>query len=433
MNQSAPRLVVVGSGFAGVWAALAAARNRHETGHAARVTVVSPSATLGIRPRFYEDDLARSQVELTYLFAPVDVRHVRAAVTGIDVGASRLVTNTGPIPYDALVLAAGSTMLAPSIAGAEHVFSVDTHADAVALRRHLDALGAEPGADTMVVVGAGFTGIEVAAELIATMRAKLGPKARVVLIEKAATIAPDFGPRARAVIEEALESLGIETRTSAGVESVGADSVTLENGERIAARTVVWATGLRASPLGATLGVPVDSLGRLAVDATLRVRELDNVWAAGDTARAQVDATHTAVMSCQHAMPQGRFAGHNAMGWLLGQAPKEYAQRLYLTCLDLGAWGALMTRGFDRNDILCTGADGKAMKRFINTSAIYPPLDGDAASLRKAAKPHAEGALHAAVLGELARLRFVRSAAISGATNGPEALARARSAKSCAS
>lgn len=415
------QLVIIGSGFAGVWAALAAERRRRELGMAARISVVSPSAFLGIRPRFHEDDLARSRIELAHLFEPVGIHHVQASAVGIDPAARRVTLDRGSAAYDALIVATGSAMVPPNVAGAEHIHSVDTHAEAEALRSHLQSRArGDQRAQAIVVVGAGFTGIEVAAELVARV-----PGARIVLVERAAVIAPDFGPRARTVIVRALGELGIEMRTQCSVSSVTRDAVALTNGEVIPASAVIWNAGLRASPLGRALG-DVDEHGRVRVDACLRVDGAHGVWAAGDLARVHVDRTHLAVMSCQHASPQGRYAGHNAMSWLGGATQETYSQHMYLTCLDLGPWGALLTRGFARNAVLCEGAAAKKVKQFINTSLIYPPLTGDAAALLGAAAPEKLGAFKSALRSRLLGIASVRDAFVASGTSGPAALEAAR-------
>lgn len=398
MKPAKRSLVVVGSGFAGVWAALSAARERHALGREddIEIRVISPHAYLGIRPRFYEAALADTTVELSRIFAPVGVAHVRDRVVGLDPAQRTLALGGGgTLRYDALVWALGSAVVRPSMPGAEHLHSVDTHGEAEALDRHLRRLAATPAEpETVVVVGAGFTGLEAATELVDRMKRRFRAP-RVVLVERAGHVAPEFGPDARAVIEAALAALGVEVRTGATVAELTEDRVTLTTGEAIAARTVVWTAGVHAHPATRGLGPPADALGRIAVDANLRVSEA--IWAAGDVARALVDGAQPAAMSCQHALPQGRYAGHNALRALAGRSPKRYEQRLYLTCLDLGAWGALLTCGFDRNRILASGADAKPFKQFINTVAIYPPLDGSAPSLYKAAALPPGGRIAAAL------------------------------------
>ena len=427
MSTSSPRrLVVIGSGFAGVWAALAAARERRRLGRdgSIAITIVSPHDYLGIRPRFYEAAFARAKVELAPLLTPVGVEHVRATVVAIDKARRLLQLDAGTLAYDALVFAAGSATTRPSLPGAELVHDVDSFAAAEATERHLRALAATAAADhtaataaangaataaadraaaTVVVIGGGFTGVEAAAEMAARLAALFDDRARprVVIVERAATIAPEFGPDARAVIATALAELGVEVRVSSTVAAISRDFVTLATGETIGAKTVLWTAGVQASPLGRFVAPAADAHGRLAVDDTLRVTSGEPIWAAGDSARALVDAAQPAMMSCQHAIPQGKYAGHNALAWLAGKRPLKYEQRLYLTCLDIGHWGALITTGFARNEIIGRGLEAKAFKQLINTELIYPPRDLTEHALMEEAKPPAGGRFISALFGRI--------------------------------
>jgi NADH dehydrogenase len=159
------------------------------------------------------------------------------------------------------------------------------------------------------------------------------------------------------------------------VRAIAADDgdmlVELEDGRRIAAATVVWAAGLRAHPLGRAIGDVADD-GRLTVDAALRVAGHSAIFAAGDMARAGAAPGHATLMSCQHAMPTGRVAGHNAVRLLVGAEPLTYSQPMYVTCLDLGAAGAMFAHGWQRT-VMWTGADAKAVKHMINGRLIAPP------------------------------------------------------------
>jgi NADH dehydrogenase len=116
----------------------------------------------------------------------------------------------------------------------------------------------------------------------------------------------------------------------------------------------------------------------------LHVRDIPDVFAAGDVARAYTDDSHVALMSCQHAMPMGRFAGYNAARELMLLPLQPYRQPDYVTCLDLGAAGAVFTRGWDREIVLRDDA-AKSKKRMINTERIYPPTGERDAILAMAA------------------------------------------------
>jgi len=380
------RIVIIGAGFAGMWSALGAARVLDAAGKADAVEIVliAPEPFLHMRPRFYETGAAQMKAPLTELFAAVGVRfvagrveHIRTGRREVDiVGADGA---PGTLAYDRLVLATGSRLFMPAVAGLrEHAFSVDQLEDAAVLETHLWGLprfADSPARNTVVVAGGGFTGIETAAEMPARLRSILGENTavRVVVVEQADAIGPDLGAGPRPVITQALAALGVETRLNASVTAIDADGLTTSTGERIDAKTVIWTAGLRASDLTQQIPGPRDRMGRLHVDRELRVEGVADVFATGDVAYAATDdAGHHAMMSCQHALGLGRFAGHNVAADLLGLPLRAYSQPRYTTCLDLGPWGAVLTLGWDR-DVKLTGAEAKSVKQMINGKLIYPP------------------------------------------------------------
>ncbi|OBF02409.1 NADH dehydrogenase [Mycobacterium sp. ACS4054] len=389
-------VLVIGSGFAGLWAALGAARRCDELAIPAGsvdITVVSAKPFHDIRVRNYEADLTPCRIPLADLLDPVGVAHVATEVTGIDTDARTVATSNGvTYPYDRLVLASGSHVLKPAIPGLrEHGFDVDTYAGALALRDHLRRLadGAPTAAAaTVVVVGAGLTGIEVACELPERLRglfAASGVTPRVVLLDRG-RIGSDMGAAARPVIEEALSANGVEARGGVGVTAISERGVSLTSGEILAAATVVWCAGMRASSLTEQLPVARDGLGRVTVDDYLRVIGLPGVFAAGDVAAARMDDDHLSVMSCQHGRPMGRYAGYNVISDLFGEPLLALRIPWYVTVLDLGPAGALYTEGWDRA-VVSVGARAKDTKRTINTRRIYPPLTGNRSDLLAAAAP----------------------------------------------
>ena len=379
------RLVIVGGGFAGVWAALIASQQRArfelDVSDLA-ITLVSRDPWLTIRPRLYESTLQGVQVPLATVLNPDEVAFLEAAVTEIDTDARTLTIerkeNREQLSYDCLVLAAGSHAARPSVPGEEHAFGVDNFAEATALARHLESLAAqhaaaEPARSSAVVVGAGFTGIEVATTLIGRLRAVVGSQASVTIVERANSLAPDMSRGARSHVEQVLATLGIAIRCGRTVTIIKDDGVELDDGEWIPAATTVWTGGLRASDLTAQIGVERDESGRLPVDAFLRVPAIPGVYAAGDVARTQVDGTHVAPMSCQYAIPMGRTAGFNAIAELCGHQPQPFSTKAYVTCVDLGGADAVFTSGFER-DVRLTGYWAAVVKQTINQRLIYPPV-----------------------------------------------------------
>ncbi|MCT0208159.1 NAD(P)/FAD-dependent oxidoreductase [Synechococcus sp. CS-1332] len=400
--MGARRILVLGGGFAGLWSALSAARQLDQLGvgpEAIEVLLVNRDAFHGLRVRNYEADLSRLRVPLEAVLGPAGVRWLVGDVSAIDLDGHSVHVQTQAglqiLAYDRLVFALGSQLLRPPVPGlVEHGFDVDTYGGASRLAQHLAALAErreDPGRFTAVVVGAGLTGIEAACELPARLRAVqesagLSGPVRVVLVDHNPTVGSDMGDSARPVIEEALAALGVELRLGVRVDGLDGGSIRFDAGEEIPAQTVLWCAGLRASPLTAGCGVPTDALGRLPVDAVLRVEGLGDVFAAGDSARLALDDGHSTVMSCQHGRPMGRFAGHNAVCDLLGLPLLPLRIDWYTTILDLGPWGALYTEGWDRQ-VVATGETAKRTKRLINGERIVPPLTGDRAEILAAAAP----------------------------------------------
>ncbi|MFJ3487633.1 NAD(P)/FAD-dependent oxidoreductase [Pseudomonas sp. NPDC090202] len=388
-------ILVIGAGFAGVWSALSAARllDLHGNGDV-RITVLAPQAELRIRPRFYEANVHEMKASLGELFDATGIKFVEGAAIAIDSAGKRVeyVAARGVhswLSYDKLVLATGSELIRPALAGIEHAFDVDEIESASRLEQHLKSLNQLPdcGArNTVVVCGGGFTGIETATEMPARLRAVLGADAKVnvIVVDRGAQIGAALGAGIAPSIVEASSELGIEWCLGVSVASVDADGVTLSDGRRIESKTVIWTVGFRASPLTAQVPAERDAQGRLHVDGHLQVQGQADIYAAGDVACALTDdAGHYAAMSCQHAIPLGRYAGNNAAAALLGVPASTYRQPKYVTCLDLGEWGAVFTEGWDRQ-VRLVKDEAKKLKHDINSIWIYPPVAERAAALAAA-------------------------------------------------
>ncbi|MFI0448254.1 NAD(P)/FAD-dependent oxidoreductase [Actinomadura sp. 6N118] len=357
-------IVVIGGGFAGVWSAAAAANVRATAASSAtadlRITLIAPNEDLVLRPYLHQADPDRARVPLKRFLGPIDVDHLRGVVTGIDAEHRRLTLDDGrAVGYDRLILATGSHLVRPDFPGAERMFDVDT----LEAARRLDVYLRTRSPFRAVVVGAGFTGLEVATEL--------AERGEVVLIDRDKVVGPELGPGPRPQIEAALDEVGVERRLGVTVTEVGDGYVRLSDGTRLDTDAVVWTAGMQASPLTAQVGGVRDRLGRLEVDAALRVS--GEIFAAGDTAAARVESGQVAVQSCQYATPLGKTAGHNAAADLLGLPLKDFAPSPYVTCLDLGAAGAIYTQGWNR-EVQAAGAEGKAIKKMI-LDVIRPPMD----------------------------------------------------------
>jgi NADH dehydrogenase len=366
-----------------------------------RITLANRDDQHSIRVRNYEDDLTPTRVPLRSVLDPIGVELVIGDVAGIDT-MQRMVRLDGQghgqdLSYDKLILAAGSHLVRPSLPDADGcLYDVDTYAAALRLHRHIAGLAKMaryPGRFTAVVIGSGATGIELACELPQRLRAVARTsgepdaldKVRVLLVDRGEKIAGHLGG-AQAVIERSCRGLGIELLPGVAVAAVDAHGLTLSNGVHIDAATVAWCAGMCANELTACIPGRRDAQGRLFVDPYMRVQGVADVFAAGDVAHALIDGQHPSVMSCQHARPMGRYAGHNAVCELFSTDMLALNIDWYTNIIDLGPTGAVYAQGWDRI-VVAQGKQAKATKQVINQQRIYPPRNGSRTDILAAAAP----------------------------------------------
>lgn len=382
-------IVIIGGGFAGLWSAVSAARRLDELSVSARITLVNRDTFHSIRVRNYEADLKDTIIELERVLGPIGVAIVVGEVTALDVDkkivrVDHTSGNMSLLHYDRLILASGSKLVKPDIEGIEHTFDVDTYWAADKLRSHIQSLthAAEgPGLLTAIVVGSGATGVEVATELPDRLRAiaaargdSEADRVKVILADRQPVIAGGLG-EGRFIVELACRDLGIELVPNCLISKIDNTGVTLADGSKIEAQTVVWCGGMRAEGLTNFVPGKKDQFGRLFVDEFMRVDGMDDVFAAGDAAHSLINGTNSSMMSCQHARPMGRYAGTNVVNDLFRSDLLPLYIDWYTNIIDLGPWGAVYTQGWDR-EVVAHGVEAKRTKTVINRERIYPPLCG---------------------------------------------------------
>ena len=342
--------LIVGGGFAGGYVARLLGR------HGA--TIVSPENFMLYTPMLPE--AASGTLEPRHVVVPLRMMcpHAelvlgRAAALDEQSRTVRVETAEDELElrYERLVLALGAITRTLPIPGlAEHGLGFKSLADAIHLRNHvlrrLEAAAAarDPAQRarqlTFVFVGAGYAGVEALAELVDLVRDALRYYSGLrdqpqhwVLVDSAPTILPEIPSRLGEYAAEQLARRGVDIRVSTTLESADDHAVTLSDGSRIAAGTLVWTAGVRAHPLLPGLGMPVDERGRLLVDSTLRVEGRTNVWALGDCARVPNEATpdHPDPPTCQHALRQARRLAKNLHG-----EPRPYRYRMLGQVATLG-------------------------------------------------------------------------------------------------
>ncbi|ODU03594.1 MAG: NADH dehydrogenase [Pseudonocardia sp. SCN 72-86] len=355
-----PRVVVIGGGFAG----LATAKKLTKLMPHTQVVVISATDYFLYLPLLPEVatgvlDPRRVAVPLATALPGADI--VLGTVDAIDldghtVGWTDPEGGRGETTWDRLVIAAGSVnRLLPVPGVAEHAHGFRGVAEAVYLRDHvvrqLDLAAAshdEAERDarcTFVVVGAGYTGTEVAAQgvlftdqLRRAHRSLRDQRVRWLLLDLAPRVLPELSTRLSRTADEVLRGRGVEVRTGTSIEEAHSRGVRLTTGEDLPTRTVVWCVGVRPDPIVEGLDLATDK-GRLVVDDHLRVPGHPDVLACGDVA-AVPDRTRPGqltAMTAQHAQRQGTLAAHNiAASFGVGEA-RAYAHHDLGFVVELGA------------------------------------------------------------------------------------------------
>jgi len=301
-----PHVVIVGAGFGGITAAKALADVPVD------VTIVDQHNFHTFSPLLYQvataglaaDDIAPNLRGIVQRDLNVEAR--MATVRGVDLDRHEVLVDAGPsMPYDYLILAIGTVSNDFGVAGvAEHTIPLKTLADAIRVRstvlRRFEEANADPSLDddgilTFVVAGGGPTGVELSgalAELFTKVLAKDFKnldvnRARVVLVEMTGRLLGAFSPKSQADAKRELELRGVEVRLGVPITSVGPGAVHLDDGSVIAARTVVWAAGVKVNPLAGSLGLPQTERGEISVTAELTVPGHPDVYVIGDLAAAK--------------------------------------------------------------------------------------------------------------------------------------------------
>ena len=335
------RIVIVGGGFGGLYAAQALARAR------ASVTLVDRRNHHLFSPLLYQ--VATAGLSAPDIATPIRsiLRRQRnttillANVTAIDPGRKVVTTDRGPLDYDALILAPGSTHSyfghddwapqAPGLKDVEDAFEIR--------RRILMAFeNAEQEPDearrrawlTFAIVGAGPTGVELAGALEEIAKRTLAKdfrnfdpaSARVVLIDAAPRVLSTFSEHLSRLAHATLVKRGVEILLNRRVTGIDVAGVAIGDA-RVEARTVLWAAGVASSPLGAQLGAPLDRSGRVLVAPDLSVPGHPEIFVVGDLCAFQQDGEWLPGVA-QPAMQEGGHAARNALRLLAGEPTRPF-------------------------------------------------------------------------------------------------------------
>ena len=344
-RNNAPRVIILGAGFAGIRAARSLAHT------SAKVTLIDRNNYHLFQPLLYQ--IAMAGLSPAQIAIPIrsvlrgisNVEVLLGEVTGIDLSQRHVRVGTLELDYDYLIVATGSThTYFGHPEWEEDAPGLKTVEDALEIRRRVllafelaerDALTrGDHHPLNFVVIGAGPTGVELAGAIADISRRTLERdfrairpnQARVVLLEGGARILPSFPPDLSAKAEAQLRELGVEVQTNALVSHIEANSVTV-GGEKIAAAVVLWGAGVAASPLGKMLGAPTDRAGRVTVSSDLSVPNYPEVFVTGDLAAAKIKDGKIVPGVASAAVQMGRFAARQILRTMAGEPRQEFVYK----------------------------------------------------------------------------------------------------------
>ncbi len=356
-----PEVVILGGGFGGLYAARALRRAP------VRVTVVDKRNHHVFQPLLYQ--VATAALNPSDIAAPIrrilrrqrNTSIVLAEASAVETDARRVVLLDGAVGYDFLIVATGVTH---SYFGhdewSRYAPGLKTIEDALEMRRRIllafEAAERETDRErqrawlTLVVVGGGPTGVELAGALAEIARHVLAHEfqrfdprtARVLLVEAGPRILPTFSPELSRKAEETLKRLGVDVMTGSPVTGVDPERVLIGDG-RIASRTVLWAAGVAAGPLARSLGAPLDRAGRVLVEADLTLPGKPEVFVIGDLASLEQDGRPLPGVA-PVAIQEGRHAASSIVRTLRGRARTPFRYRDRGTLATIGRAAAVAER-----------------------------------------------------------------------------------------
>jgi NADH dehydrogenase len=364
-----PRVLIVGGGFGGLYAARALRREP------VQVTILDRRNHHVFQPLLYQ--VATAGLSPGDIASPIrwilrrqaNVRVVLGEAERVDTPRNRVILTDGTeIPYDFLILAAGSThayfghddwqSTAPGLKTLEDALEIRRRFLTAFERaeREPDPVKRQPLL-TFVVVGGGPTGVELAGALAEIAKHSLErdfrtfdpDSARIVLLEGGPTLLATFPGTLRAAAQHDLERLGVEVHLNSVVTAVSPGVVQTKD-LTISAATILWAAGVSASSLGATLGVPVDRAGRVFVNPDLTVPGHPEVFVIGDLATLQGPDGHPYPGVAQVAMQMGAHAVRNIMRTIEGQPMRPFVYHDRGSMATIGRASAIGDFGWLRLD-----------------------------------------------------------------------------------
>lgn len=337
-----PKIVIIGAGFGGLWAARTLANqpvdvvvidhNNYHTFLALLYQVAAAELTA--------EDIAYPVRSVFWKIPNIDF--ILAHARRIDLPNHQIETDGETISYDYLILANGSVTSTFGVPGVEeHAYFLKTLEEAVALKNHIiccfEAAARESKAErkksllTFVIVGGGATGVEYAGALTELIHGPLikdypdidFSETRIILLEAAEQLVSSMPSIIRDYTARRLRKMGVEVRLKEVVAEVYSDRVVLKGAKNIEASTVVWTAGVKGEGLAAASNIPVTRDGRVAVSETLQIQDQQNIYVIGDLASIN-EGQCILPMVAQVAIQSGVASAQNILRQITGMAPQPF-------------------------------------------------------------------------------------------------------------
>jgi len=337
-----PKVVIIGGGFGGLWAA------RTLANHAVDVVVIDRNNYHTFLALLYQVAAAELTAEdIAYpvrsVFSGIpNIDFVLAHARRIDFQNRQIETDGETMSYDYLILANGSVTSTFGVPGVEeHAYFLKTLEEAVALKNHIiccfETAAREPDAErrksllTFVIAGGGATGVEYAGALTELIHGPLikdypgidFSEARIILLEAAGELVSSMPSNIRDYTAGQLRRMGVDVRLSAAVAEVSMDKVVLKNLKKIETSTIIWTAGVKGEGLAAASDIPVTRDGRVAVNETLRIKDQQNIYVIGDLASIN-EGQRILPMVAQVAIQSGVASAQNILKQIAGLAPQPF-------------------------------------------------------------------------------------------------------------
>ena len=402
-----PKIVILGAGYGG----LITSRKLEKTLRTgeAEVTLINKHDYHYISTQLHRTGAGTASDEKITLHIPDllktnKVQFKKGTIKGVDFTANEIQLESGEfISYDYLMIGLGFDVSTFGIPGVEeNAFKIKSFRSTKAIYNHILRQFAaykedlNPSRLTFAVAGGGFTGIEMIGELIEAMP-KLCLKydipeseTRIINIEASATVLPGFDKEAIDFTANYLQKNGVELMTSTKILECSPTSITLDNGEELPSRTLIWSGGVRGNTLLEKMELPI-SKGRIMIDKFLRVKGMENVFCIGDAALFMKDDGTTLPPTAQVAIQQAEMCGPNIVASLRGEPLKTFEYHHKGTVASIGNKAAV-GKVFG---LKISGLFAALMKQVIEARYLFV-LGGPVLVIKqflKVDKPHSELAI----------------------------------------